>query len=203
LIVEKAAVFSVLSGRDGVLVLLKASQAGVQSVDGEPGHGVVDGVVLGLADCLHAAGLVLDIHVVEGHVEQVDAIVHLANRGVNTREVRQAPVKEAALAGSFPSSGREDDQEGGPDDIKEDEGEDNTEDSGEINPCHGPGCHLTEGKTSADCRLSLLEGVSFNQAGHGQNNSEGFQRKHVDGERERGLLRDLCWFVSVGERFSG
>ena len=34
---------------------------------------MVDGVALRLADGLHAAGLVLDIHVVEGHVEQVNA----------------------------------------------------------------------------------------------------------------------------------
>ena len=34
---------------------------------------MLDGVVLCLADGLHAAGLVLDIHVVEGHVEQVNA----------------------------------------------------------------------------------------------------------------------------------
>ena len=34
---------------------------------------MVDGVVLRLADCLHAAGLVLDVHVVEGHVEHVNA----------------------------------------------------------------------------------------------------------------------------------
>jgi len=201
LIVEEAAVFSVLSSRDGVLVLLKASQAGVESVDGEPGHGVVDGVVLGLADGLHAAGLVLDVHVVEGHVQQVDAIVHLANRGVNTGEVREAPVKQSALAGSLPSSGREDDQEGGPNDIKEDEGEDNTEDSGEIYPRHGPGCGLTEGKTTADSRLSLLGGVSISQTGQGQNYSEGFQREHGGGEIER-VLRDLSWFVSGGEKFS-
>ena len=35
---------------------------------------MVDGVVLRLADCLHAAGLVLDVHVVEGHVDQVNAV---------------------------------------------------------------------------------------------------------------------------------
>ena len=34
---------------------------------------MVDGVILSLADCLHAAGLVLDVHVVEGHVQQVNA----------------------------------------------------------------------------------------------------------------------------------
>ena len=47
----------------------------LESVDGQPAHGVVDGVVLGLADGLHAAGLVLDVHVVEGHVDQVNAVV--------------------------------------------------------------------------------------------------------------------------------
>ena len=45
----------------------------LESVDGQPGHGVVGGVVLGLADGLHPAGLVLDVHVVEGHVDQVNA----------------------------------------------------------------------------------------------------------------------------------
>ena len=45
----------------------------LDGVDGEPGHGVVDSVVLSLADGLHAAGLVLDIHVVEGHVQEVNA----------------------------------------------------------------------------------------------------------------------------------
>jgi len=139
LIVEKAAVFSVLSGHHGLLILLQASQAGVESVDGQPAHGVGDGVVLGLADGLHPAGLVLDVHVVEGHVEQVNAIVHLGNRGVNIGEVWKAPVKESSLAGSLARPGGEDNQEEGPEDIKEDEGEDNAEDRGEIDPRHGPG----------------------------------------------------------------
>ena len=34
---------------------------------------MVDGVALRLADGLHAAGLVLNVHVVEGHVDQVNA----------------------------------------------------------------------------------------------------------------------------------
>ena len=45
----------------------------LDGVDGEPGHGVVDSVVLSLADGLHAAGLVLNVHVVEGHVHEVNA----------------------------------------------------------------------------------------------------------------------------------
>ena len=45
----------------------------LDGVDGESGHGVTDGVVLRLADCLHAAGLVLNVHVVEGHVHEVNA----------------------------------------------------------------------------------------------------------------------------------
>jgi len=139
LVVEETAVFSVLSSHHGVLVLLQSSQAGVESVDGQPAHGVVDGVVLGLADGLHAAGLVLDVHVVEGHVDQVNAIVHLGNRGVNIGEVWQAPVKQSSLAGSLPSHGAAD-QEQGEEDIEEDEGEDNTEDCGEIDPCHCSGC---------------------------------------------------------------
>lgn len=79
MVVEKAAVFSVLSSNHGMLILLQTSQAGVESVDGQPAHGVVDGVVLGLTDGLHPAGLVLDVHVVEGHVQQVNAIVYLGN----------------------------------------------------------------------------------------------------------------------------
>ena len=34
---------------------------------------MLDSVVLRLADCLHPAGLVLDVHVVEGHVQEVNA----------------------------------------------------------------------------------------------------------------------------------
>ena len=34
---------------------------------------MLDSVALRLADCLHPAGLVLDVHVVEGHVQEVDA----------------------------------------------------------------------------------------------------------------------------------
>jgi len=56
-----------------VLVFLEAFKAGVEGVDGELGHGMVDGVALRLADGLHAAGLVLNVHVVEGHVHDVQA----------------------------------------------------------------------------------------------------------------------------------
>ena len=45
----------------------------LEGVDGELGHGMVDGVALRLADGLHAAGLVLNVHVVEGHVHDVQA----------------------------------------------------------------------------------------------------------------------------------
>lgn len=89
MVVEKAAVFSVLSSNHGVLILLKSSQAGVESVDGQPGHGVVGGVVLGLADGLHPAGLVLDVHVVEGHVEEVNAIEETSHSG--EERVLEAP----------------------------------------------------------------------------------------------------------------
>ena len=52
----------------------------LDGVDGQPGHGVVDGVVLSLADGLHAAGLVLDVHVVEGHVHEVNAKKRVVKR---------------------------------------------------------------------------------------------------------------------------
>ena len=52
----------------------------LDGVDGEPGHGVVDSVVLSLADGLHAAGLVLDVHVVEGHVHEVNAKKRVVKR---------------------------------------------------------------------------------------------------------------------------
>jgi len=77
LIVEKVAIFSVLSSNDSMLIFLEAFKAGVDSVDGKLGHWVLHGVALSLADGLHTAGLVLNIHVVEGHVHDVNAIVHL------------------------------------------------------------------------------------------------------------------------------
>ena len=45
----------------------------LDGVDGEFGQGVGHGVGLHLADGLQAAGLLLDVHVVEGGVHQVNA----------------------------------------------------------------------------------------------------------------------------------
>ena len=121
-----------------MLILLKSSQAGaeraaflshfpcdvnikieqddlLESVDGQPGYGVVGGVVLGLADGLHPAGLVLDVHVVEGHVEEVNAgesteiiirardIRHV-DRAPNTSEssIKCVPIMQIMFVNSFP-----------------------------------------------------------------------------------------------------
>jgi len=77
LIVEEGTVSLSHPSLDSSLVFLQSSEARVDGVDGEASQGVGHGVGLELADGLHPALLVLNLHVVEASLHNVEAIVHV------------------------------------------------------------------------------------------------------------------------------
>merc|ERR1711936_1360176 len=85
-IVEEGTVRLSHPSLDSSLVFLQSSEARVDGVDGEASQGVGHGVSLELADGLHPALLVINVHVVEASLHNVEAIVHLPHGTGHPRE---------------------------------------------------------------------------------------------------------------------
>jgi len=73
LVVDQGTILSIHSSINGILVSFQPTKTFIDGVDGELGQGMVDSIGLHLADGLQAAGLILNVHVVEGSVHKVDA----------------------------------------------------------------------------------------------------------------------------------
>jgi len=146
LVVEEGAVLSIHPSINSILVSVQSSQIGVDGVDGEFGQGVSHGVGLHLADGLQAAGLLLDVHVVEGGVHQV-----------NARDGIREEAHVRVSSGDALHSGQQEGKGGG---------------GGEGDQGHD-GCGQHEHVqlitvTQVDCGLPLLQGVGLGGGDEGQ-----------------------------------
>jgi len=73
LVIDQGTILSIHSSINGILVSFQPTKTFIDGIDGKLGQWMVDSIGLNLTDGLQTAGLILNVHVVESGIHQVNA----------------------------------------------------------------------------------------------------------------------------------